>query len=511
MSATDSSRHQSQSVPLSPGTGFAALSFGVNLFIVLLSAVVTSRLYGVEVIGQYALVMVPWQLLISLSTIGEQIALVRRLAGLPRRSTQAAGVTYAVMTFSVAFTSLVGLLVLVVSSVVLGGPLDHPELIAPCVVLVAGSVILENPGWNIDSVFSAHNEGRRLFMSRLTTVMVFLVLAVAFYSLTDSVWGLVAANLVSFGVGLVVRVLLARGLIARFPGRATFTNGLRELPELLRFGIRLLPSQFFVGVTQQAPTWIIAGRAPIGAVGAYSRAAGMAIRLNEAGYRINEMLFPHLVRLNDAGEHEAFARTLQRSLRTAAAALLLAAAIAGGLAPEVMKVFGTGFEAGAAALALLTVVHVIFVLSNQTAAAFNALGRPQVNSFLASVRCVVGLGLVAAWIGPHGITGAAAGLCLGYGLELAVRLIALRRATVAKLPPLGLQTVVGAVASYAAGFTAARLVTWIDANPLFLLAGGSALAVFAYGVAATATGLVDAYDRASLRRVLAPLIDGAHR
>src|SRR6185369_5872672 len=46
------------------GFSFAATSFAINAIVGTLSALITARLYGVKVIGEYALVTAPWLTLI---------------------------------------------------------------------------------------------------------------------------------------------------------------------------------------------------------------------------------------------------------------------------------------------------------------------------------------------------------------------------------------------------------------------------------------------------------------
>jgi O-antigen/teichoic acid export membrane protein len=488
--------------------GFAALSFAVNVVFALASAVVTSRLYGVRVIGQYGLAMTPWLLLVSLSTVSEQVAFVRTLATMQRGSNEATGLFFAVLTLSESLTTLMSVPIVIVSAAVLHGPLDQGASALPAMVIVAGYVIFENPAWNLDSVLSAFSRGRELFWCRLVTVVTFLALSAALYPMTESVWGLAIANVVSFALGLSARLVAVRGLIRPFPTRAAYSDGLRRLPAILRFGVSLLPGQFFIGVTMQAPLWLVANYRGINEVGAYSRASTMAVRLNEASYRVNEMLFPDLVRRHEEGDIEHFRGALERSLRLALTGLLLAASLAGGAAEPVMKVFGDGFSSAAGVLVFLVLAHVCWVSAAIVGAAYNAAGKPYLNSMFSAIRFVVTLCLVTLLVRRHGITAAAAGFFAAHAVELLVRVSYLRRALGLRAGrALGPALLARVVIAYAGGFLVSRLASdliseTIVALPVALIAGAACFVALAL-----LTGLIDTEERRaiSLRLVrLAP-------
>lgn len=486
---------------LSPGLGFAGLSFATNLVLALASAVVAARLYGVEVIGVYALAIAPWQLLASLSTLSEQVALIRRLAVLPPRSRRGTGATFAVLTMSSALTAALAVPVLLLSGVALNGPIGQPGSLGPAVAIVIGYVVFENVSWNLESVLSAYSRGRHLFWCRFTTTASFLTLVVVFRGVTDSVWGLIAANLGSFALGAAARIICVSDLLVLRPGLQAYKQGLAELPDIVRFGLRLVPSQFSIGIAMQAPLWILAGHLSIRDVGAFSRATSMAVRLNEAGYRVNEMLYPDLVRRLHAGDREGFAHALRRTLGLSLLALIGAAAILAGASVSVMDVFGDGFGSAAGALIFLSIVHVCFVASSILAAAYNAHGRPLLNSLVSPVRLVVGLGLTAVLAPRHGMTAAAAGLAAGYGLEVLVRVVLFARmAGVDGILHALLVHLLKIATTFGVVFLAARLVDELVTSSLIALplSGLAGVAIFAAMLATT--DLLEDDDRAAIAR-----------
>lgn len=487
--------------PLSPGMGFAALSFGANLAVALVSAVATSRLYGIEVIGRYSLAMTPWLLLVAVSTVSEQIAMIRLLATMGRGTREATGVFLAVLSVSSCLTALMSVPVLLLSAAALRGPVEHGGVLGPAIAIVVGYVVFENPAWNLDSVLSAFSQGRRLFWCRLTTVSSFLILAVAFRSGTDRVWGLALATVASFAIGLGARLVATRDLLGARPRWADYRDGLRRLPEILRFGIRLIPGQVFIGLTLQAPVWIVAGSSSLAQVGAYSRASTMAVRLNEASYRVNEMLFPDLVRHHARGDAGAFAGALGRTLRLALAGLLLVAALGGGAAAGVMRVFGAGFGQAAGALAFLLLAHVSYVAASIVGSAFSASDRPQLNSGFSAVRLLAGVSLMAVVTPRYGITATAAAFFGAHLLELAGRVLWLRRRLGLRgAGVLDARTVLALGGSFLAAFAAARGITLVLGDGALGLVSALGIGLAAFAAAATATDLVEPAERRSVVR-----------
>lgn len=177
------------------GFAYGILSFLAVAIVSLLSAIATARVYGVHVIGQFALVSAPVAVLWVLSTAKEQAALVREISQLPRRDHRATQLFAAVFSFSAALTLFVAGLAAIVSFVVFRGPLHRPDLLAPTLVSLAGYATITNTGWNIDSVFSAFLAGRQLFLVRFHETLATLTVAIAIGIAWPSVWGLVIATI----------------------------------------------------------------------------------------------------------------------------------------------------------------------------------------------------------------------------------------------------------------------------------------------------------------------------
>ena len=177
------------------------------------STIATARIYGIRIIGQFALCSAPVAAMWVLSTAKEQAALIREITELPARHPRVTELFAAVFTFSAGLTAIVSFLGALVSVFVFRGPLHAPELIPPMLVSLAGYAIVTNTGWNIDSVFSAFVAGRQLFWVRLHETISFLMIAIVAGSIWRSVWGLVIATIGGSLTALVHRVAAARSFV----------------------------------------------------------------------------------------------------------------------------------------------------------------------------------------------------------------------------------------------------------------------------------------------------------
>jgi O-antigen/teichoic acid export membrane protein len=461
------------------GFVFGALSFSCTVGLGFLSTIVTARLYGVDVIGQFALVWAPVAAMWVLSTIKEQQALIKEITGLSPREPRVTQLFAVVFAFSAGLTLTVAILDAAVCSFVFPGPLDAPELLAPALVSIAGYTIVTNTGWNIDSVFSAFVAGRQLFWVRLNETLSFIVISIGIGLVWKSVWGLVFAMIAASLTALIHRVIAVRPFLRGRLSRTEFRLGLSVLPELLRFGLKATPGQLAQGVSQQGGIWAIGMIAPISVVGAYSRALVIPRNLQQASMRITEVLYPTLVGRHSEGDGHGFDRAMVDSIRYEVIGMLLLAAAIGGAAHSVLGLFGPGFGRATPALALLAIYPALASISVTQTQALWAVDRPGLTSIIALVRLVVTVALLILLTPVMEIAGPALALLASYlvvvvfsGLALRHHLTRPLRVTWPRRERLAL------VVAYAAGFAAAhtveRALPSTLALPLCLLAGALA-------------------------------------
>jgi O-antigen/teichoic acid export membrane protein len=467
------------------GFFFATLSFFAVAVLGVLSTILTSRLYGVRIIGQYALAWAPVGALWILSTVKERQALIKEITNLAPRDPRVTQLFAAVFTFSSLFTFLVAGLAAVACWIVFPGPLHAPGLLAPALVNIAGFALLMNTGWNVDSILSAFIAGRQIFWIRLHEVLSFIAVAVAVGLFWRSVWGLVIAIIGASLSSLVHRLIVVRPFLRPRLTRAEYRSGLRVLPALLRFGLKATPGAIAQGVSQQGGIWALGFVAPIAVVGAYSRAQTIPQRLQQASNRVTEVLYPTLVGRHTTGDGEGFDRALIDSIRYEMIGMLLIAAAVGGAAHAVLGVFGPGFERADTAFVLLLLFPALAAVTLTQTQALWATDRPGRTSLIAIARLVVTMGLLVALTPSLGISGPAIALLAGYLTVVVLSGVALRPLLTAPLAvtwPLRQRFALGA--SYAAGFLAAHAVEHLIAStaaiPLDLLAGAGAYAATFY-------------------------------
>lgn len=497
-------QHESDSPVEQPTTrrrsyrsGFA---FGISSFLVvsllsIVSAVVTARIYGVDIIGSFALAYAPVAALWVLSTAKEQAALIREITQLEPRHPRVTQLFAAVFTFSSGLTAVMAVLAAAVSWFVFRGPLHHPDLVAPACVNLAGYAIVTNTGWNIDSVFSAFVAGRQLFWVRLHETVSCLIIAIAIGLAWRSIWGLVIATIGGSFTALVHRAFAVRPFARPRLTWREYRKGLHALPDLLRFGIRITPGNMAQGLSQQAGIWAIGVASSTALVGAYSRAQTIPERFQTVNMRIAEVLYPTLVARRVQGDHTGFDRALIDSVRYGVIGMLLVASVGGGAAHAILGVFGPGFSRAAPALALLLLFPALSSVTFSQTQALLAVNRPGLTSVIQLLRLGVTIGLTFYLTPRLGITGPAIALLVGLGVAIGLNAIALApflfRAVRTTWPA---SQQVAVAAAYAVGFVASReMAHALPATrclPLTLAAGA-----LSYAAVLCALGGVNRRDR----------------
>jgi O-antigen/teichoic acid export membrane protein len=461
------------------GFFFGSLSFLGTTVLGLVSTIVTARIYGVDVIGEFTLVAAPAAILFVLSTIKEQQAMIKELTTLPPRHPRVTQLFAAVFTFSWLLTIFVGALDVVVCWFLFHGPLHRPELFAPAAVSVLTFVVVTNTGWNIESILSAFVAGRQMFWVRLLEVSSFIAIAAALGFVSRSVWSLVIATAGGSLCPLVLRVVFARRFVHARLSWEDYREGLRFLPQLLPFGLRATPGQMAQGISQQAGVWALGMISTTAVVGAYSRAVSIPQRLQQASLRVTEVLYPTLVSRHTGGDGHGFDRALVDSIRYEVIGMLIAAAAIGGAAHSVLGIFGPGFGQAAPALALLMLYPAIGSITVAQTQGLWAVDRPGITSVIAVTRMIVTIVLLIVLTPPLGIAGPAISLLAGYAWHAVFAGIAMRPYLTQRLRvSWPIRERLALAVAYAGGFGAAHAVEHALPGT-----GGMVVAVTAGGVA----------------------------
>lgn len=468
------------------GLFFGALSFGSMLVLGLGSSVALARVYGVEVIGEYAILLASMMAVNLLSTLREQEALIRDIARFDRRDPRITGRFAATLAFSIGLTVVAATAVGTVLWFVLpSAGIDRPSLVGPAIVIILGYTLIDKVAWNIDVVLAAFRAGRELFWARLLQALALLGIAVAIGVLeAPGVWGLVIATVVSWAAALVLRLVYLHRFVRLRVSSAEIRAGAAALPGYLRFGLRAGGGSFANTLADTAPVWILAPLAPVAVVGAWSRVELLTARLIDGLWRVSEMLFPTLVERREDGDIDGYERVLIDTVRYVVAGTLLVAATLGGAAQGVMDVFGPGFGVAAGALAVIMLAAPLQGVSVVQQLTLYSVDRPLATTVAAAVRMVltVGLGVVLViWLGVVGVA-------LAVVAALAVATIVQGREIRRELSTSFMRywptrALLATTVAYGAGFAAARFVDQALAGHLAtlvaLIAGAAAfLAVF---------------------------------
>jgi O-antigen/teichoic acid export membrane protein len=445
---------------MAPGMRYAGYSFLLTALISFASAIVVARLYGIEVVGQFALVLVPYVITSKFSTLSEQVALTRRLATMTPRAPAATALFLAVLGFSTLLTIAVGGGILVLNYFILNSAANQPQLLMPSVILIAAYVLLDNPSWNLDAVFSGFHGGAELFWGRFSQVSTALIATIALAPFRPGVWGPVLGLVTGFAVALAVRLAMAHRYLTRHVPANQLRVHLSELPSLLRFGAALLPANLFETLAGQAGYWVLASVSTVQQVGAYSRCMGLAQRLEEGGFRACDILFPNLVARHERGHHDAFDSALADTIRGVVFVFLLPASVAAGAAHGVLQLlFGEDFTSGSLALSILLLAYVGHIVGMMAAQALIAVGRLYIAAALSVGRYGVMLLLLYPFVSRWGASGLAANFALCLSGELIVMAVMLRRSHLAALSaPAVVRTVVVCSLAAAAAFLCAHFI-----------------------------------------------------
>ena len=481
------------------GFAFGILSFLITASLGLASTIVTARIYGVRIIGEFALVIAPVSLLWVVSTAKEQAALIKEITGLPRRHPRVTELFGAVFTFSTTLTVAMSGLFAVGVWFLFRGPLHVPYLVSPAFVSLAGYALLTNTAWNLDAIFSAFVAGRQLFWVRLNETLSFLAIAIAIGVNWRSVWGLVLATIGGSLTSLPHRLVIVRRFSRLRISLDEYRNGMQMLPGLLRFGLKVTPGSIAQGVGQEVGLWAIRlFGGSVALVGAYSRAQTIPERLQQVNLRMAEVLYPTLVGRRARGDHEGFDRALTDTIRYTLTGLLLIAAVLGGAAEPILRLFGPGFSRAATALTLLMLSPAFNAVSIAQTQALLADNLPGLSSIVAVARMALTVAMTIVLTPRIGITGPAIALLAGAVLDVAWKTIALRSHLSSALHEIWpLRQRLALVGGYTGGLAVAFAITHAVTSTLGLLVGLAASSATAAALL-VALGAINQRDRSRL-------------
>jgi len=126
--------------------GFGALSFLVSGVLALASSILTARIYGITVIGEFALAYAPTGAVWFLSSVREQPALIRMLAPLKPRSPRVTGLFVPVFIFSSCLTLIASAVAAGATYLLFQGPIEESATDREDVVIAITETLIHEIG-----------------------------------------------------------------------------------------------------------------------------------------------------------------------------------------------------------------------------------------------------------------------------------------------------------------------------------------------------------------------------
>ena len=325
-----------------------------SLVLGLASAVVTARVFGVEVIGAFALAALLTGSLHMVSNVREQGGLVRELTRHPAGAPESRALLWLVLGFSAALTLAILVPFSALSVWLLRSVFEQPDLVAPFFVLAGAYLLLDNTSFNLDAPLVAYRDGRAVWIVRMA-ITATMILGALVCALADerSLWALVGITVAASAVGVLLRLRAVGRLTGLRTGRREIEAVRGRLRPIVWFGIRQTPLNYTETAIEYADTAVLGASVPLASVGAYSRAYTLYRRAGQVPVALSRLYFPTLTALFHRGERDAMLRVHRLSTRYLTLLLLPAATWLAAGAPAVLAIFGPGFDAGATALSIL--------------------------------------------------------------------------------------------------------------------------------------------------------------
>jgi O-antigen/teichoic acid export membrane protein len=441
------------------GLKLANVGFVVTMALSLVSSVVTSRLYGAQQFGRFWIAYSPVLLLTQLSSVSEQMGLIRELAEFDPRDPKATGLWRVVFRFSLLVTTAMGLVVGGAFWLYFGRDDDTRDLFPLTALLLATYVVIDNPSWNLEHFLTGFRRATELMLCRIVHAVAQLGMPIVLASVGREVTELVFASIAGSCALLIARLVSVRRLTSLRIADADLKFGGSQLGGILRFGIKNVPASISLALIAPLQIFVLQRFVSETAVGAFGRATNLASRLNEFPFRIGTVLYPtqvrHVADNDEAGLVQSMYDTIRNSFVPIAA--LVASLI--GARSAVLRVFGADFATAENGwvLAITLLGGWMLFLDTVVGVTLLALNRVSQNSIISVVALAVTLALIWPLASRFEAIGVASAFVVCAGLGLVLRLVLLRNAVAGGLD---LGHHVGSLLGLGAGILAALVVSW---------------------------------------------------
>lgn len=408
-----------------------------------------ARLFGAEVLGLFLLSWGVIDLLSKAGLVGLDRAVVRFLpptrSGLPRGR-----VLLQILRTAVVTCSLTAVGVFLAAPALAATVLGQPAARVPLQILSWGIVPLV-----LTSVLLAVTRVERKMQYDVVTKSVIepgllLLVAVVLADRWADGTGLYVAQVAALGAGLLtaVAIVCRLGLVSpkSLPEAVSHqpVDGALGVRVLAAFALPIAVYDLIALGVMSLDFFVLARFASPFELGVYGAAVQIAIVVKKARQSFEPILLPvlsqQLARDEVAAARDALDRVSQRILALDLGFLLLITAFG----PEILRLFGDGFEIGAPVLVLLTLAH---SLNGCWGVAENValLRRPEWNLWIWLAALPLAVGIHGSVIPRYGLVGAALGTVAIVGVVVGARLWQARR-LIGWTPSFGFATRTAAVA-----------------------------------------------------------------
>ncbi len=269
---------------------------------------------------------------------------------------------------------------------------------------------------------------RRIVITTFVKFTVRIALTLALFALGWGLLGYIAAELASAVLAILLLALVVRAIMRQ---RAAGPDAAEEAPGAGREVRDFAASMFFLGLlgfaTGKADQVLVGVFLDAGDVGVYMAALGTASFVSIFLRSLNPIFGPVIAGLYAQRKLDLLERLFQISTKWALALTFPGVAVILGFAPELMRIFGPEFEAGAAVLVVAAVAQLINVGVGSVGSILLMSGHQRFEIRAVAATAAVTLTLNLLMIPRFGILGAAGAIAAGVVFSNFLRLYMVHR------------------------------------------------------------------------------------
>jgi O-antigen/teichoic acid export membrane protein len=378
-----------------------------SLVTTFLSGVIIARTLGPSGKGTYSLVVLAYAFVVLIGNLGVPVFVASTVGK------QKHGVDTLLRNSFFLFACSTVLVTCVF--LVLRAWLGQRAPLAPFLGLLAVVVPLGLLREHLAVFLQGLNKIGRFALTRVIGQLVSMFLLLMFLLSHPGIW----TALYCWLAGEVVSVGVTLALVWPFA-----TPGISLLPSLLkeslRFGGAVCLGNFIGMASLRLDVFLVAYFLGAAAVGLYSVAAAISSLIMYLPSAMAVALLPRFASATTEESYELTARACRMAILWGLGCAVVLFAVGGVL---IRAVYGNAFSPSVNAMMILIPGTVIYGLAHITTAYFNGFaGRPAINTALAGVSLIIGIGLDLVLIPAFGIAGASLASSAAYLLSMTVTL-----------------------------------------------------------------------------------------